>query len=473
MNTANRARIARKRAQRLGLQLTQRGTVFTLKDDDITLSLGPLGVVDAYLIERIKPQPPGPARSTRAPEAWRRDVQDYLLTLSAAGQREATVRLRFQILCMVARGLGCPPAQVTAEKLIDWLGRQQHLSPEGRKSYGCTLRGFFSCMYSCGRIKAYLGDALPRVRVPKAAARPTNDDAWDAALAGADARTELMLRLAAQCGLRRAEVAQVHSSHIDRDTGQILVHGKGGKQRTIPISDHLAHLIPQRRRRLAVPQRHRRPPDGGSCRQVDRPCAAGRLDCTTPCDTDTPPGPTAEAATCEPSSSYLATNQFSPPSGTPRSTTTKSEQQPPTRGDFSRRTELRSSLMGARRAGSTNHAHRPSYLRRHRSIHTRSRLHHPAGRAGRPDLATVRAPRRLPMPPTAARLRARKRDAMLRSTRRPQRSMRLQPRDLRMDHTRRHLIWTTPPRGRPPRPAAQVDAGQATTAASSSISSAL
>ena len=36
MNTANRARIARKRAQRLGLQLTQRGTVFTLKDDDIT-----------------------------------------------------------------------------------------------------------------------------------------------------------------------------------------------------------------------------------------------------------------------------------------------------------------------------------------------------------------------------------------------------------------------------------------------------
>jgi hypothetical protein len=159
----------------------------------------------------------------------------------------------------------------------------------------------------------------------------------------------------------------------------------------------------------------------------------------------------------------LATNQFSPPSGTPRSTTTKSEQQPPTRGDFSRRTELRSSLMGAR----------PSYLRRHRSIHTRSRLHHPAGRAGRPDLATVRAPRRLPMPPTAARLRARKRDAMLRSTRRPQRSMRLQPRDLRMDHTRRHLIWTTPPRGRPTRPAAQVDAGQATTAASSSISSAL
>jgi hypothetical protein len=52
MNTANRARIARRRAQRLGLQLTQRGMVFTVRDGHITLALGPLGVVDAYLIQR-------------------------------------------------------------------------------------------------------------------------------------------------------------------------------------------------------------------------------------------------------------------------------------------------------------------------------------------------------------------------------------------------------------------------------------
>jgi hypothetical protein len=51
VNTANRARIARKRAQRLGLQLSQRGTVFTLCDaDNITLAVGMLGVVDAYLM---------------------------------------------------------------------------------------------------------------------------------------------------------------------------------------------------------------------------------------------------------------------------------------------------------------------------------------------------------------------------------------------------------------------------------------
>ncbi len=101
-------------------------------------------------------------------------------------------------------------------------------------------------MYGCGRIPVYLGDALPRVRVPKAQPRPASDDAWQAALANADRRTELMLRLAAEAGLRRAEIAQVHSSHLDGDSRQILIHGKGGKQRIVPISDHLVYLIRER-----------------------------------------------------------------------------------------------------------------------------------------------------------------------------------------------------------------------------------
>lgn len=43
MNMANRIRIARKRAQRFGLRLTQRGTVFTLCDaDNITLEFSPM-----------------------------------------------------------------------------------------------------------------------------------------------------------------------------------------------------------------------------------------------------------------------------------------------------------------------------------------------------------------------------------------------------------------------------------------------
>jgi integrase len=53
-----------------------------------------------------------------------------------------------------------------------------------------------------------------------------------------------MLQLAGEAGLRRGEVAQVHRDDlIEIDRPQLVVHGKGGKQRVIPISDYLTQLI--------------------------------------------------------------------------------------------------------------------------------------------------------------------------------------------------------------------------------------
>jgi hypothetical protein len=54
-------------------------------------------------------------------------------------------------------------------------------------------------------VPVHIGDAIPKVRVPQAPPRPASDDAWEMALAEADARTELMLWLAGEAVLRRAE----------------------------------------------------------------------------------------------------------------------------------------------------------------------------------------------------------------------------------------------------------------------------
>lgn len=53
-----------------------------------------------------------------------------------------------------------------------------------------------------------------------------------------------MLRLAGEAGLRRAEIAQVHTADL-MDGGALLVHGKGGKNRVVPISTYLVSLIRQ------------------------------------------------------------------------------------------------------------------------------------------------------------------------------------------------------------------------------------
>lgn len=62
-----------------------------------------------------------------------------------------------------------------------------------------------------------------------------------------------MARLAGEAGLRRAEVAQVHTDDLltDRDGAQLIVHGKGGKQRVVGITSSLADAI------------HRECPSGG------------------------------------------------------------------------------------------------------------------------------------------------------------------------------------------------------------------
>jgi len=79
------------------------------------------------------------------------------------------------------------------------------------------------------------------------------------AIEGSDCRVSLMLRLANELGMRRAEVAQVYPANdIVRDTAgwSLMVHGKGSRNRVLPLPGDLAdelrsappgYLFPNRR----------------------------------------------------------------------------------------------------------------------------------------------------------------------------------------------------------------------------------
>lgn len=86
---------------------------------------------------------------------------------------------------------------------------------------------------------------MPAIPEPYALPRPIPDDALGKALAAADDRTRLILRLAAEAGLRRSEIAQVHSRDLSwTGTGWTLrILGKGAKERMVPLSDELAETL--------------------------------------------------------------------------------------------------------------------------------------------------------------------------------------------------------------------------------------
>lgn len=91
-----------------------------------------------------------------------------------------------------------------------------------------------------------LAEGLPRIAPATPRPRPTPPDVLVAGMAGADPRTALILRLARDVGMRRGEISLAHSDDVvamGDGKWSLTVHGKGGRERMVPISPALARRL--------------------------------------------------------------------------------------------------------------------------------------------------------------------------------------------------------------------------------------
>lgn len=161
--------------------------------------------------------------------------------LHAASRSPQTIGLRLYHVKRCARELERPPAELTLEMLEAWLARPSW-SASTRRSYRASLRVFFAWAVAAGIVDESPAADLPASKVPRGKPRPTADVAYRAALLAADDRERRALRLGAECGLRRGEIARVRVEDLEADlVGYSLrVVGKGGHVRLVPIEDDLA-----------------------------------------------------------------------------------------------------------------------------------------------------------------------------------------------------------------------------------------
>lgn len=178
-----------------------------------------------------------------APAEWREDIDEWLAALKAAGYTAETLRTRRCKMVHVARLLGVAPGDVTGDLLVSVCGAQAW-KQETRKGYGNTLRSFFR-FYARRHGTPDPSTDLPRVRKARPCPHPCPDVAILDALRRATPQEALMIRLAAECGLRRGEIARVRSDDVMPDLlgRSLIVHGKGGKQRVVPLPDDLADAV--------------------------------------------------------------------------------------------------------------------------------------------------------------------------------------------------------------------------------------
>lgn len=181
----------------------------------------------------------GPKR-TPVPPRWRAEVEEYIGWLRSGNCTEQTIQTRFDHVRHLAQ-YAASPWPVTTDQLAQYLSNAEW-SPATRRSRRSTIRSFYQWGSITGRVAVSPAHNLPSVRAPRSLPRPAPDDAIREALTNApDDRVRLILLLAAYAGLRRSEIARVHTNDITH--GELRVDGKGGHIRLVPIHPRLQEAL--------------------------------------------------------------------------------------------------------------------------------------------------------------------------------------------------------------------------------------
>ena len=175
---------------------------------------------------------------------WHDAIDAYLVSQRAAGAKPSTTNSRRQHLQHLARRVGGDPWALTAESLVEYAGSQVW-AQETRRGRGNTFRSFWLWGKATKRCRKNISKVLPKTRAGEPDPRPVPDRVYRKALMRATTRERLWMELAHDHGLRRCEVALVHSDDITEDLvgHSLLVHGKGSKKRVVPLTPSMARSL--------------------------------------------------------------------------------------------------------------------------------------------------------------------------------------------------------------------------------------
>lgn len=179
------------------------------------------------------------------PSTWDEPLTAYLMWMRSAQRSAGTIKQHSYALRRFAVDLRVDPYPVTAEQLAAYLGGLAELSPAALRSKRQALRGFYSWGQLTGRWAENPALLLPVIRTTAGVPRPAPEHSVRVGLAAADERVRVMIMLGTQAGMRCREICMVHTRDLQRDLvgWSLLVHGKGGRRRMVPIPDELAAYI--------------------------------------------------------------------------------------------------------------------------------------------------------------------------------------------------------------------------------------
>lgn len=165
----------------------------------------------------------------------------YLDSLRAAAAPKGTIRLRRHQLGTL-RHAHPDLLAVSTDDLAAWIAGHGW-SAATIKTVHTTLHAFYRWACVGGLLEADPSAGLPVVRSPRGRPRPAPADVIERAVSRAQPRELVMLLLALLAGLRRAEIAGLHAHDVDVTAGLLVIRGKGGRVRTVPLHPELEQAL--------------------------------------------------------------------------------------------------------------------------------------------------------------------------------------------------------------------------------------
>lgn len=234
-------------------------TTLTLDRPDMTIPVLP-------------PQPDPAGRATLSNDDV---IAAHLEWLHQIGLRPATIVKRRSELRRLAADLGVPLLDATPAMLTARQARLARTVSVGSvRTYTAHDKAFYRWAHDQAELLA--DNPARKLQAPKRGKvlpRPIGERDLQRALKAAAATSAVLyvwLLLAAYCGLRAGEIALMSRADVtehEDGSGSLLVHGKGGHERTVPVAPEvLDALRPYLARRGAI---FRRPLSGRPIEQRD------------------------------------------------------------------------------------------------------------------------------------------------------------------------------------------------------------
>lgn len=176
---------------------------------------------------------------------WDDLIDEWATALRAARRAEQTIALRTYHLRRLAAWAGpVDPWSLTLRDLQRWTGGHAWAN-ETARSVRSSLRQFWAWGVGTGQTLVNVADGLAVIAPAQPRPKPAPPALVEYALSDPDDRVRLMVRLGNDLGMRRGEVARGHSDDLERTLkGWALhVHGKGKRDRRLPLPDDLARAL--------------------------------------------------------------------------------------------------------------------------------------------------------------------------------------------------------------------------------------